>query len=160
MSIICDRCGREMNDRWENDDIAGDGGNCTNCGDNLCAECAGKWNEYGECERCGNLNNKTIEELDFMLPLGIFIKKRKIMPCPDCMRRCYEDILYRRNITVIDCGAGKDRTRSYSISYKNEELGKDLICTHQHKLMRDTFVEAVELLEKLERTEQITRSEK
>jgi hypothetical protein len=34
------------------EEMPGDGGNCGECGDNLCAECAGKWSEYGECDRC------------------------------------------------------------------------------------------------------------
>jgi hypothetical protein len=50
--ITCDRCGREMNGRWEIEGMPGVSGSCSYCGDNLCAECAGEWNEYGECREC------------------------------------------------------------------------------------------------------------
>jgi hypothetical protein len=52
MAITCDRCGREMNDCWEIDGMPGVGGNCVDCGDNLCAACGGKFSENGECELC------------------------------------------------------------------------------------------------------------
>jgi hypothetical protein len=48
MGIICDRCGREMNDHWEIEGMPGAGGNCSSCGDDLCAECAGKWSDDGD----------------------------------------------------------------------------------------------------------------
>lgn len=43
--MVCDRCGDEIdcNSAW---------GNCPVCGDNLCAKCAGTWDENGDCERC------------------------------------------------------------------------------------------------------------
>jgi hypothetical protein len=42
-----------MNDRWEIEGMPGVGGNCTCCGDDLCAECAGDWNDDGdECMQC------------------------------------------------------------------------------------------------------------
>jgi hypothetical protein len=49
--IVCDRCGREMRG-WKINGVAGVGGNCTCCGDDLCAACAVNWSEYGECEKC------------------------------------------------------------------------------------------------------------
>jgi hypothetical protein len=47
MDMFCDRCGKDISEEFY--DL---GGNCTYCGDNLCAECAGEWNDYGECEKC------------------------------------------------------------------------------------------------------------
>jgi len=47
MGITCDRCGKDIST-----EICRTGGNCCKCGDNLCTECAGKWNEHGECEKC------------------------------------------------------------------------------------------------------------
>jgi hypothetical protein len=49
---ICGRCGRVMDNDWEVPGMPGVGGNCTYCGDALCAECAGTWSEHGECGRC------------------------------------------------------------------------------------------------------------
>jgi hypothetical protein len=56
MGFTCDRCGRVMNDRWEIEGLPGVGGNCVECGADLCAECAGKWSEYGECQKCDERN--------------------------------------------------------------------------------------------------------
>lgn len=52
MGIVCDRCGQVMDDWWEIAGMTGIGGNCTYCGDDLCAACAESWNEYGECQNC------------------------------------------------------------------------------------------------------------
>jgi hypothetical protein len=45
--MFCDRCGKDISAEFY--DL---GGNCAYCGDNLCAECAGEWSDYGECEKC------------------------------------------------------------------------------------------------------------
>jgi hypothetical protein len=52
MAVKCDRCGREMNN-WKIEGMPGVGGNCTLCGENLCAFCAGGWNADGQCFKCG-----------------------------------------------------------------------------------------------------------
>jgi hypothetical protein len=60
--IICNRCGKNISVEFF--DL---GGNCACCGDDLCAECAGGWNEYGECKRCQEHKahkSKTTEEND------------------------------------------------------------------------------------------------
>jgi hypothetical protein len=49
-----------MNDRWEIEGMPGFGGNCVECGDNLCAEFAGKWGEYGECQACDERDGDSI----------------------------------------------------------------------------------------------------
>jgi hypothetical protein len=41
-----------MNDRFQVEGMAGYGGNCSDCGDDLCAECGGGWNEEGKCLEC------------------------------------------------------------------------------------------------------------
>jgi hypothetical protein len=46
--ILCDRCGN-------NADFYGKGGRCHECGDELCIDCAGSWNEidgFDLCDRC------------------------------------------------------------------------------------------------------------
>ena len=51
MSIKCDRCGHEMDDSWKIESIEGVGGKCSECGDNLCAQCA-MWNKNNVCCVC------------------------------------------------------------------------------------------------------------
>ena len=59
MGIICDQCGREMDDHWQIEGMAGDGGCCGDgCGNSLCAECAGTWSEDGLCELCFMLTDE------------------------------------------------------------------------------------------------------
>ena len=45
--IKCDRCGKDITH-----EINDEGGNCNDCGDNLCADCAGEWDEWGHCGKC------------------------------------------------------------------------------------------------------------
>jgi single-strand DNA-binding protein len=45
--ITCDRCGKDISIEFYEE-----GGNCTACGDNLCKECAGDWDEDGQCRAC------------------------------------------------------------------------------------------------------------
>jgi len=52
MDFTCDRCGREMNGRLVSEGVPGYGGNCGDCGDDLCAVCAGTWSEDGRCQSC------------------------------------------------------------------------------------------------------------
>jgi hypothetical protein len=55
--IYCDRCGAMMNSYWVRHDAKAPlqfGGNCTGCGDDLCAECAGSFSDDGECEACAS----------------------------------------------------------------------------------------------------------
>jgi len=58
----CDRCGRKMNSYWEIDGEEGVGGNCTDCGENLCAKCAGGWSEDGRCKRCVEVEERKKRE--------------------------------------------------------------------------------------------------
>lgn len=41
----CDRCHRPI-------DPASNWGNCLSCGDDLCADCAGGFDEHGQCKLC------------------------------------------------------------------------------------------------------------
>jgi hypothetical protein len=52
MRLTCDRCGKVMDDHWEIEGMNGVGGNCSCCNDDLCAECAGGWDDDGECQKC------------------------------------------------------------------------------------------------------------
>ena len=53
--ISCNRCGKECNPdtNW---------GNCTLCGDDICAECSTGFNEHGECEKCTSQQAKPDKE--------------------------------------------------------------------------------------------------
>jgi hypothetical protein len=46
-TIRCDRCKKDITKEFY--DL---GGNCTECGDDLCESCAGTWDEEGRCESC------------------------------------------------------------------------------------------------------------
>ena len=56
--IICDRCGRDI----EQDLYYGEGpvraGSCTGCGDSLCKDCAVSWDEDGRCKSCQENDRK------------------------------------------------------------------------------------------------------
>ena len=54
--IKCDRCGQPA------DFAYGKGGNCLECGDDLCISCAGNWHDDdGICDQCFNANMTTQE---------------------------------------------------------------------------------------------------
>lgn len=46
--MTCDRCGKLI------ESAGTDWGNCTACGCNLCAECAGGFDEEGQCAACAD----------------------------------------------------------------------------------------------------------
>jgi len=55
--IKCDRCGQPA------DFYDGNGGNCPQCGDDLCISCAGKWyGDDGICDKCYNENHLKTRE--------------------------------------------------------------------------------------------------
>lgn len=59
--ILCDRCGVAMDEGWIRLDgrVPGTpGGNCTECGDNLCPICAGGFDSEGRCKKCSTVNAK------------------------------------------------------------------------------------------------------
>jgi len=146
MGIICDRCGREMNDLWEIDGMPGDGGNCTDCGDNLCAECGGEWGEDGECELC----SLTLEELEFRLPLSVLHVEKIEWPCPDCNRKCREtSVRYNQDIWRSDDYGikGNNKRRSYEISFRNSQ--KILFRTDRYHSLRKALIEAHIMLSKM-----------
>jgi len=147
MAITCDRCGREMNDQWKIDGMEGTGGNCSVCGNNLCAECAGTWKE-GECKLC----SMTIEELEFALPLRIQKREKKEMPCSDCKRTCDETVDYEQRIWRSDDFGfdGKHKKRTYEISYVRQySHGKYLFRTERYHSLRQAFIEAYNTLKKM-----------
>jgi len=150
MSIICDRCGREMNDRWQIDGMPGDGGNCTDCGDNLCAACGGKWGENGECELC----SMTLEELEFSLPLKIQRKEKREMPCPNCKVIQYRTANYEQRIWRSDDHGpdGRHKTRRYEISFVQNDsfsAGKKLFETNRYYSFREALIEAHKTLDRM-----------
>jgi len=150
MGIICDRCGREMNDLWEIEGMPGDGGNCTDCGDNLCAECGGKWGEDGECELC----SLTLEELEFRLPLDVQRREKMSMPCANCTVERYEYVTYKQAVWRSDDygipGIRDYKTRTYEISFREEHNSqKVLFRTDRYHSLRKALIEAHITLSKM-----------
>jgi len=45
--LKCDRCGDIINDRTDEN-----WGNCTECGDDICGQCSGGFNDDGICAKC------------------------------------------------------------------------------------------------------------
>ena len=145
MSITCDRCGRIMNDRWEIEGMPGNGGNCVDCGDNLCAECAGKWSEDGCCEYCA----MPLEDLEYSLPIIIQREERKDMPCSDCKRNCKETVNYEQRIYRSDDFFSGRKTRTYEISYVRQYSRGSLFKTGRHHSLRDALLEAHKTLDRM-----------
>jgi len=50
--IKCDRCQAVMNDNWELPNTNRLGGNCEECGDDLCGNCSGGFSEDNLCAKC------------------------------------------------------------------------------------------------------------
>jgi hypothetical protein len=134
-----------MNDRWEIGGMPGVGGNCGECGDNLCAECAGKWSEDGLCEYCA----MPLEELEYRLPVTIQREERKNMPCPDCKRNCKENVRYEQRIYRSDCFDNSRKTRTYEIAFVRQYSHGLLFRTSRHSSLRDTFIEAHKTLDRM-----------
>jgi hypothetical protein len=147
--IICDRCGREMRS-WEIVGIDGVGGHCTCCGDNLCAVCAGKWSEDGQCEKCKNeaYENMTLEELEFSLPIDVWRKERREMFCPWCKEEHFDPVHYEQRIIRIDSFLDDWRTRSYEIDYRSENTDAVMLKTGRHESLREALFEAHKLLDR------------
>jgi len=143
--IVCDRCGRVMNTRWEIAGIPGDGGNCTECGDNLCAECGGKWGENGECEYC----SMSLEDLEYALPITIQREEKKQMPCSDCKRNCKETVSYEQRIYRSDDFFNNRKTRTYEIAYVRQYSRGTLFRTQRHHSFRAALMEAHITLDKM-----------
>ena len=148
MSIICDRCGQEMNDRWKIEGMPGDGGNCAECGDNLCAECGGKWGENGECELCA----MSLEELEAGLPEFI-THGTKETTC-FCGTKHIENIIYVQKWYKSDNWYNGKANRKYQISYVDKDRlatggGEPLIRTDRHRTIREALIEAHKMLNKL-----------
>jgi hypothetical protein len=148
MSIICDRCGREMNDMWRIDGMPGEGGNCPDCGDNLCAECGGKWGENGECQYC----SMTLEELEYSLPITIQCQEKKKMPCADCKRNCNETVTYEQRLYRFDDYGidGNHKSRTYEIAFVRQySHGNNLLRTNRRYSIRGALLEAHITLDKM-----------
>lgn len=147
MGITCDRCGREMNGRWEIEDMPGPGGCCGDgCGDNLCAEC-GAWNEEGLCEYCA----MSLEELEYRLPITVQRKEKKQMPCSGCKRDVEIPVNYEQRIWRSDDYFNGKKTRIYEISfYDNVYSHGKLFSTARHRFFRDALVEAHKKLDRLD----------
>jgi len=146
MSIICDRCGREMNDMWRIEGMPGEGGNCTDCGDNLCAACAGKWGEHGECQYCA----MTLEELEYSLPITVQREDKKEMPCSDCKRHCKETVTYEQRIYRSDDFFNGKKTRTYEILFVRQySHGKVLFRTERYHSLREALLDAHKKLDQM-----------
>jgi hypothetical protein len=134
-----------MNDLWEIEGMPGVGGNCGECGDNLCAECAGKWSEDGECEYC----SMPLEELEYQLPITIQREERKDMPCPDCKRNCKENVLYEQRIYRSDNFISGKQKRTYEITYVRKYSRGSLFTTDRHNSLREALTEAHKTLDRM-----------
>jgi hypothetical protein len=135
-----------MNDRWEIEGMPGVGGNCCgDCGDNLCAECAGKWSEDGLCEYCA----MSLEDLEYRLPMTISREERKDMPCPDCKRNCKENVRYEQRIFRDDDYFNGRKSRTYEIAYIRQYSRGVLFRTARHHRLRDVFIEAHQILDRM-----------
>ena len=151
MSIKCDCCGREMDDRWKIEGMPGIGGNCGECGDDLCAEC-GSWNEEGLCRYCA----MSVEELEFLLPLDFQRREKKEMPCSNCERIDYVTITYEQEMWRSDSyGLNGKKTRQYQISYRNKKAfsqlrGKSYFQTDRHRTLREVLIDAHKMLDRLQ----------
>jgi hypothetical protein len=144
MGEKCDRCGKEITEEYYDG-----GGNCTCCGDNLCKECAGKWGEYGECEMCRTETNKSLEELEFSLPLEITRKEQKRMPCPGCRKERVISARYEQRLLRLDSFFNNRHTRQYEISYGREDDGSFLFKTDRRDSLREALIEAHRELRRL-----------
>jgi hypothetical protein len=83
--IICDRCGKDITMEFYKN-----GGNCTYCGEDLCADCAAGWNEFGECRKCSEEeNNMTMPSSAARAKYTRKNQKRREKLCP-------QDVLYLR----------------------------------------------------------------
>jgi len=145
MAIICDSCGREMNDHWEIEGMPGTGGNCEECGDNLCAECGGTWSEDGLCKYCA----MSLEELEFSLPITIQQKEKKRMPCGDCKRNCIETVTYEQRIFRSDDYSSGKKKRTYEIAFVSKYSRGNLFATERHHSLREALVQAHRTLDHL-----------
>ena len=139
MAIICDSCGREMNDQWEIEGMPGKGGNCAGCGDNLCAECGGNWSRGILCQYCA----MSLEKLEFSLPMTVQRQEKKAIPCTDCKRDVKEAVTYEQRIyRHDDYFNGQKKHRCYEISYVANYSHKVLLCTSRHHTLRKALTEA------------------
>jgi hypothetical protein len=134
-----------MDDQWEIEGMPGAGGNCGECGDNLCAECAGKWSEDGLCGYCA----MSLEELEYALPITVSRKERKDMPCPDCERNRKENVLYEQRIYRHDDYLGGKKKRMYEISYVRQYARGVLFNTSRRHSLREAFIETHKTLDRM-----------
>jgi hypothetical protein len=65
--------------------------------------------------------NKSLEELEFSLPLIITRKEPKRMPCPDRARECEIPARYEQRLVRLDDFFNNRHTRRYEIAYKKDE---------------------------------------
>jgi hypothetical protein len=142
-------------DDWEIEGMPGVGGNCTYCGDNLCAECAGEWDEDGECQRCQNTGKSyekmTIRELEFLLPVTIEVKEIMENPCPNCTRKEYHTVIYEQRLLRFDSYYQNNKSRTYEISYRKQNNSSRILCrTDRHNDLKAVLIDAHQMLDQLE----------
>jgi hypothetical protein len=134
-----------MNDRWEINGMPGVGGNCVECGDNLCAECAGAWSDDGSCKYC----SMSLEDLEYSLPITVSREERKEMPCNDCKRNCKEVVTYEQRIYRHDDYFNGEKVRRYEIAFVRQYARGILFRTERRRTFREVFVEAHKTLDRL-----------
>lgn len=91
--ITCNCCGKKMNQKWElDDDPTKVGGNCTECGRNLCSECSGGFDDDGMCKYC------QLEAEEKVSVLLVETSHKRIMIPRSIYKRWRED----KNTTLIE----------------------------------------------------------
>jgi hypothetical protein len=144
-----------MNDRWEIEGMPGFGGNCTYCEEDLCAECAGSWDEDGECQKCRNTGKSyekmTIRELEFLLPLTIQVKEKMKNPCPGCTREEYHTVTFEQFFWRTDSYYPNDKKhRTYEISYRKQNNTSEILFrTDRHNDLKAVLIDAHQKFDEL-----------
>jgi hypothetical protein len=134
-----------MNDQWEIEGMPGVGGNCWECGDNLCAACAGGWSEDGLCAYCA----MSLEDLEYKLPITVEREEKKEMPYHDCKRDCRENVRYEPRIYRNDDYFNGQKSRVYEISFVRQYSRGQLFRTSRHHSLRGALLEAHKTLDRM-----------
>jgi len=99
-------------------------------------------------------SSMTTDELEFELPLSIQRYEPKVMPCPDCEKKCTVTVTYEQEIFRSDSyGNNNAKRRSYEISYRARYgvlgTGTVLFKTGRFPTFREALIEAHATLDDL-----------